>query len=79
MHEKKPKRLYRSSKERVIAGVCGGMAEYFNVEPTWIRIAFLILILAFGATLIVYTILWIIVPLKPNTPKDVSSSHDHTP
>ncbi|OGO92773.1 MAG: hypothetical protein A3F10_04530 [Coxiella sp. RIFCSPHIGHO2_12_FULL_42_15] len=79
MSENKPKRLYRSPNERVIAGVCGGIAEYFNVEPTWIRLIFLVFLLAFGATLVIYIILWIIVPLKPKQPNPVSSSQEQDP
>lgn len=37
---KPKKRLYRSRQERVIAGVCGGLAEYFKMDPTWMRVVF---------------------------------------
>ena len=37
------KKLYRSRKERVIAGVCGGLEEYFIVDPAWIRLLFIVL------------------------------------
>lgn len=66
MSNNTPKRLYRNPNNRVIAGVCSGIADYFNMEPTWVRIIFLILLLAFGATLIVYLVLWLIVPQKPS-------------
>lgn len=60
------KRLYRSQKDRVIAGVCGGLAEYFNVDPVIIRIVAVILLLPGGLPgLIPYLILWIVVPVKP--------------
>ncbi len=61
-----PKRLFRSRDQKVIAGVCGGLAEYFNLDPTWIRLAFILLcLLGLGAFLIVYIIFWIVVPLAP--------------
>ena len=60
------KRLYRSRDERMIWGVCGGIAKYFDVDPTLIRIiAVLTLFLGFTG-LLVYLILAIIVPLEPS-------------
>jgi phage shock protein C len=60
------KRLYRSKNDRMIAGVCGGLAEYFNVDPVIIRIIAFILLLPGGLPGIVpYVILWIVVPEKP--------------
>jgi phage shock protein PspC (stress-responsive transcriptional regulator) len=60
------KRLYRSKTDRMIAGVCGGLAEYFNVDPVIIRIIALILLLPGGLPgIIPYVILWIVVPEKP--------------
>lgn len=56
------KRLYRSKKSRMIAGVCGGLAEYFNVDPTLLRIAFVALAFLNGAGLILYIILAIVMP-----------------
>ena len=59
------KRLYRSRDERIIWGVCGGIANYFDVDPTLIRlIAVLTLFCAFTGILI-YIILVIIMPLEP--------------
>lgn len=60
------KRLYRSTTDRKIAGVCGGLAEYTNVDPTIWRVIFVILLLPGGAPgLLPYIILWIVVPEKP--------------
>jgi phage shock protein C len=59
------KRLYRSRDERMISGVCGGVAKYFNVDPTLIRLLFVIFALAGGPGLIAYIILAIIVPEEP--------------
>ena len=58
------KRLKRSNKERMIAGVCGGIAEYFEVDPTVVRIAYVlisVLSIAFPGIL-AYIILWAIIP-----------------
>ncbi len=60
------KRLQRSRDSRMIAGVCGGLGDYFNLDPTLIRLIFVILALAAGGmTIILYPILWIVMPLAP--------------
>ena len=59
------KRLWRSRKECKIAGVCGGLANYFRVDPFWIRLIFVLFFLAGGTALIVYLIMWLIIPLEP--------------
>ncbi len=59
------KRLYKSRKEKMIDGVCGGIAEYANVDPTIIRLIFFLLIFAGGAGIILYLIAMIIMPRKP--------------
>ncbi len=64
------KRLYRSRKEKVIAGVCGGLAEYFKVDPVIIRVLFVILLLPGGFPgFIPYIVMWVIVPLEPTGSK----------
>ncbi|HIZ59435.1 MAG TPA: PspC domain-containing protein, partial [Candidatus Dorea faecipullorum] len=42
------KRLYRSRRERLVCGVCGGVAEYFNIDPTIVRLAFLLFVFCAG-------------------------------
>lgn len=60
------KKLYRSRKNRILAGVCGGIGEYFNTDPTLIRILAIIILLAFNImTIIAYIIMAIIIPLEP--------------
>lgn len=59
-----PKKLHRSSTETMIAGVCGGLAEYFDIDPTIMRLIFVALALIGGPGLILYIIMWIVVPLK---------------
>ncbi|MDP2965198.1 MAG: PspC domain-containing protein [Pelolinea sp.] len=59
------KRLYRSKSDVMIAGVCSGLAKYLDVDPTAIRLAFILLLfLALGGFWI-YVILWIIMPVEP--------------
>lgn len=60
-----PKRLYRSRTDRKIGGVCGGIAQYFNIDPTFIRIVWVVLILGAGVGLLAYLICWIVIPLEP--------------
>jgi len=65
------KRLYRSGDNRMIAGVCGGLAEYFDIDPTLVRIAAIILLLPGGLPgFLPYIILWVIVPEKPDRAGD---------
>ena len=58
------KRLYRNTKEKKIAGVCAGLGEYFKIDPTLIRILFLVVILLGGAGVLVYLICWMAMPRK---------------
>lgn len=61
------RRLYRSNEDRMVAGVCGGLAEYFKIDPVIIRIIAVILLLPGGFPgLLPYIIMWIIVPPNPN-------------
>ncbi|MCX6056415.1 MAG: PspC domain-containing protein [Chloroflexi bacterium] len=59
------KRLYRSRTERQISGVCGGIAAYFNIDPTLVRLLFVFGLLMVGGTLWAYVILMIIIPEEP--------------
>lgn len=61
-------RLYRSRRNRSIAGICGGLAAYFEADPTLIRLLTLLLILFGGMSILVYVILWIIIPEEPVQP-----------
>ncbi|MFH0828381.1 MAG: PspC domain-containing protein [Candidatus Omnitrophota bacterium] len=56
------KRIYRSSKERVIAGVCGGMGEYFDKDPVLFRIIFVLVTLLFGFGVLAYLVFWVSIP-----------------
>ncbi len=61
------KRLYRSRTDKMIGGVAGGLAEYFDVDPVFIRIAFVLLLFLSGIGFIAYILLWILVPKTPET------------
>jgi phage shock protein C len=59
------RKLYRSKTDRKVAGVCGGLAQYFNIDPTLIRVLFVVLAILGGSGLVLYLALWIIVPTEP--------------
>jgi len=56
------KKVYRSTTDRKITGVCGGLAEYFNIDPVIVRIVFLFLLFCAGGGLIAYLLCTIIMP-----------------
>ncbi len=56
------KKLLRDQKRKILGGVCAGLGNYFNVDPVWIRLLFAFLTLAYGVILLVYLVLWIVVP-----------------
>lgn len=61
------RRLYRSSSERILGGVAGGVADYFDLDPALVRIAWAILILASGGIfLLLYLVMWFVVPESPS-------------
>ncbi len=59
------KHLQRSRTEKMIGGVCGGLAEYFAVDPTLIRALWVGVTLLGGAGIVAYVILWVLMPLQP--------------
>lgn len=60
------KKLYRSKKDRKIAGICGGLGEYFKIDPTLVRVIFAFLLLPGGLPgLVPYLILWLVIPEEP--------------
>ena len=64
------KRLYRSRSDRMVWGVCGGLAKYFEIDPVIVRIVFVLLIFLSGVGLLAYIILAIVVPLEESKAKD---------
>ena len=63
-HNDKPRKLYRSRNGR-IGGVCQGLADYFNIDVTIVRVIFVIALLFVGGGLLAYLLLWLVVPLEP--------------
>ena len=64
-HIDEPKRLYRSGDNKVIAGVCGGIGEYLNVDPVIVRLIWAVSVLFYGTGILLYIIAWIIIPRNP--------------
>jgi len=60
----KKKRLYRSGENKILGGVCGGIAEYFDVDPTLVRLIWILLALN-GSGILAYIIAWLIMPPNP--------------
>ena len=65
------KRFYRSSDDKMLAGVCGGIAEYFEIDPSIVRILWVLFSLNLGSGLIAYLLAWIIVPERGQSPRDL--------
>lgn len=59
------KKLYKSSTDKKIAGVCGGIAEYFNIDPTLVRLGWVVFCALGGSGLLAYIIMAIIMPSRP--------------
>jgi phage shock protein C len=59
------KKLYLSNTDRKIGGVCGGLGEYFDKDSTIFRILFVLVTLLWGAGILLYLIMWLIIPRKP--------------
>ena len=59
------RKLYRSRTNRQVAGVCGGLAEHFNLDATLLRVLFVVLAVLGGSGIVIYVAMWIIVPQEP--------------
>ena len=73
-----PKRLYRSRTDRMVSGVCGGLAQYFSIDVTLVRLVFLLLLVFGGSGFLLYLILWIVVPDEQRldaSPQDVMQAN----
>ena len=70
----RPSRLYRSETNRVIAGVAGGLAEYFGIDPTIVRVLFVLMSIWGGSGVLIYLLLWIIIPSESDV-HEVSKGH----
>lgn len=72
--------LYRSTHDTMIGGVAAGLAEYLNIDPTLVRIIFILLVLVGGGGLILYIILWIVLPTDQHilsSPKNQNPMEEH--
>jgi phage shock protein PspC (stress-responsive transcriptional regulator) len=56
------KTLYRTEKDKMIGGVCGGLGRYFDLDPTLVRLIFAVIFFGYGAGVMIYILLWIIMP-----------------
>jgi len=71
------RRLYRSQTNKVIAGVCGGLGEYFNIDVTVIRLVWILLTLLGGTGVIAYILAYFIIPAKQNVPNETTPLQNH--
>ena len=73
-------RLYRSESDRIIGGVCGGLADYFDVDPSLVRLLAIALFLGAGTGLLAYLIAWLIIPreseVKENTEQETEKEEE---
>lgn len=67
-----PPRLTRSTSDQMLGGVCGGLGHYFNIDPIWFRIGFVVLALGGGSSVLLYIVLWLVMP-------EDSGDHDTVP
>jgi phage shock protein PspC (stress-responsive transcriptional regulator) len=73
------KRLYRSTSSKIIGGVCGGLGEYFDVDPTLVRVIAVILFFATGFfEIMAYVIAWIIIPKRPLDVEPFPANHQYS-
>lgn len=64
------KKLHRSRDQRMIAGVCGGIGEYFDLDPTLVRLGFVIFSIPFPFMIVAYIIMMVIIPNEPQSAAD---------
>jgi phage shock protein C len=69
-------RLYRSNTDAMIGGVCGGLGSYLGIDTLFVRIFFVLLALGNGIGVLIYFLLWIIVPLEGQPPRRMSLEHN---
>ncbi|MBT3712599.1 MAG: PspC domain-containing protein [Anaerolineae bacterium] len=76
------KTLYRTEKDKMIGGVCGGLGEYFEIDPALVRLLFALIFFGYGAGLMVYVLLWIIMPsedmleVRKNKTENIQDSNE---
>lgn len=72
------KRLFRSEKSKIIGGVAGGLAEYFDIDPVIVRAAFIVSAFAWGISIPAYIVMWIIIPVNPNQKEQFQEISEET-
>jgi phage shock protein PspC (stress-responsive transcriptional regulator) len=65
--EKGEKRFFRNPDEKVIAGVCSGIAAYFHLDPVWVRLIFVVFVAAGGSGILLYIVMWLVIPEAQTT------------
>ncbi|MFA5532074.1 MAG: PspC domain-containing protein [Candidatus Shapirobacteria bacterium] len=60
--KKQTKKIYRSKDDYILAGVCSGLAQYFEIDPTLMRVIFILLFIGGGSGFLIYLVLWLIIP-----------------
>lgn len=75
-YRNKTRRVFRDGDNKVLGGVCSGIASYFDTDPLWIRLALVVLFFGFGSGLLLYIILWIIIPEAKTTAEKLEMRGD---
>lgn len=70
------KKLYRTKEDRMIAGVCSGLAAYFKIDPIIIRVLFVVFAIIGGSSILIYLILWILIPDAPDGSPEILQSEE---
>lgn len=70
------KRLYRSRDNKIIAGICAGLAEYFAVDPVLVRVLFVAMAMLGGPGVMIYIILYFVMPEQPSLGEKVKNTFD---
>lgn len=68
----KNKKIYRKTDDCIVAGVCGGLADYFEVDETLVRVIFVLLFIGGGSGLLIYLVLWLVIPKEGKENKKVN-------
>jgi phage shock protein PspC (stress-responsive transcriptional regulator) len=73
----RPRRLYRSTNDRIVSGLCGGLADYMRIDAAWVRLALVLAVLmGMGAPILFYLIAWLVIPSNPQ-PSDLTPNRLH--
>ena len=73
------KKLYRSDVDKKIAGVCGGISEYFKIDSTIVRLLLVVFCLMGGAGVLLYIVAWVVMPERPQNNADYNNPYNNNP